>query len=396
MNRVVASLLFIAIAATLMSLVHVYLYRRYVRDVTANAAVRRAGKWAIALLAVAAIVARPLSQWLSTAFSVPATLVALGWMGFATYLFLAALAVDVGRLLVWIPVRIARGQQAPDAPPNPERRRLLVAALPAGAALVSGGGVAGGAFEALSPPRLTEVSVRLRGLPRALDGFTLVQLSDLHVGAVSQRAFVEDLVDRTNALRADLVAITGDLVDGTVEELGAFVAPLSRLASRHGTFFVTGNHDYYSGVGPWVAELERLGVNVLRNRWVRIGDAGGSFDLAGVDDWGVRERAQGGYDLAKAIAGREVDRPSVLLAHQPTNLDAVSRAGISLQLSGHTHGGQMFPATAFARLIWGEQVAGLSKYGDTQVFVSRGCGFVGPPLRVGSPAEIVKIVLLAG
>src|SRR5512140_2112986 len=379
-----------------MSLIHVYLYRRYVRDVTANPAVRRAGKWAVALLAVLAVVARPLTHALSTTFSVPVTLAALGWMGLAIYLFLAALALDVGRLLVWISLRIARQRGHAMAPVDPGRRKLLAAALPVGAALVSGGGVVGGALEAFSPPRLTEVPVRLRGLPRTLDGFTIVQLSDLHVGAVSQRAFVEDLVERANALRPDLVAITGDLVDGKVEQLASFVAPLSRLTSRHGTFFITGNHEYYSGVGPWILELERLGMSVLRNRFVRIGDAGGSFDLAGVDDWSARDSQDGGYDLAKAIQGRVADRPSVLLAHQPTNLEEVSRAGIGLQLSGHTHGGQMFPVTVMARLIWGERVAGLSTYAGTQVFVSRGCGFVGPPMRVGSPAEIVKVVLLAG
>ena len=168
---------------------------------------------------------------------------------------------------------------------------------------------------------------------------------------------------------------------------------LSNLRARYGSFFVTGNHDYYSGDDAWTAFLEGQGVQVLRNRHVSIGDEGGSFDLVGVDDWsGGRRRGKKGYDLEQAIAGRDPDRASVLLAHQPANFDVAARRGIDLQISGHTHGGQIFPMTWLIGFGW-EHAAGHYREGDGQIFVSRGCGFWGPPMRVDSPPEIVKLVL---
>jgi hypothetical protein len=191
-------------------------------------------------------------------------------------------------------------------------------------------------------------------------------------------------------------------VDGTVEQHGGSVAALGALRAPHGAFFVTGNHDYYSGAEPWIEAVKSFGLESLRNRHVRIGDAGASFDLVGVDDWSSRDggdrwtgRAESRYDLNLAVQGRDPDRPSVLLSHQPANLENVSAKRIGLQLSGHTHGGQLFPGTGIARLIWGERTAGLSRQGFTWLYVSRGCGFVGPPMRVGSPPELVKVVLVA-
>jgi predicted MPP superfamily phosphohydrolase len=265
--------------------------------------------------------------------------------------------------------------------------------------VIAGGGLASfGAFRAFSPPRITEVPLRLARLPKALEGFTLVQLSDVHIGPVLKRAFLMELVQRTNQLKPDLISITGDLVDGTPRYLGSAVEALTSLRSKYGTYFVTGNHDYYSGADEWVSVLQGFGIQTLRNRRVEIGDAGGSIDVIGVDDWGAPGLSLGQrhYDLGAAVAGRSIDRASILLAHQPSNFDAVAKEGIDLQLSGHTHGGQTFPATSIASLIWGDRNAGLSKTQDSYLFVSRGCGFVGPPIRLGSPPEIVKIVLTSG
>jgi uncharacterized protein len=259
--------------------------------------------------------------------------------------------------------------------------------------MLSGGVASYGAWRAFHPPEIAEVPVRLPGLPRALDGFSIVQLTDVHVGNLVERRFLEDLVHRTNALRPDLVAITGDLVDGDVPSLGPAVAALSELRSRHGTFFVTGNHDYYSGDSQWTAFLQQIGLQVLRNRHVRIGDSGASFDLIGVDDWGARRGGEG-YDLEAAVAGRDPTRPSVLLAHQPANFEEAVKKGIGLQVSGHTHGGQLFPFTVLVGLGW-EYTAGLYRVGESHIYVSRGCGFWGPPMRVGSPPELVNIVLTA-
>jgi uncharacterized protein len=217
----------------------------------------------------------------------------------------------------------------------------------------------------------------------------------VHVGAIIQTKFLDMLVAEANRAKPDLVAITGDLVDGAPAQLGQYVARLRNLSSKHGTYFCSGNHDYYSGWERWAAALEGMDFTLLRNRHVRIGDAGASFDLLGVEDWGTRFGG-GEYDLDAAMAGRDAERASVLLAHQPANLDVVASRGIGLQLSGHTHGGQIFPGTLIGSAIWGDRNTGLSRHGSTQLYTSRGCGFVGPPMRVGAPPEIVKLVLTSG
>jgi uncharacterized protein len=262
--------------------------------------------------------------------------------------------------------------------------------------------LAGGAITAVyssgrafAASEISEVPVRLPRLPRTLDGLTIVQLTDVHVGPFIGRRFVERLVAQANALAPDLVVITGDLVDGNVPTLGHAVSALGGLRARFGSHFVTGNHEYYSGVGAWVPFLEGLGISVLRNRRVAIGDAGGTFDLVGVDDWsGARRRGGQGYDLEAALRGRDRDRAAVLLAHQPRNFEAAASRGIGLQISGHTHGGQIFPMTALVGLEFAD-TRGLYRHEESHIYVSRGCGFWGPPSRLGSPPEIARLVLTA-
>ncbi|NVJ14489.1 metallophosphoesterase [Myxococcus sp. AM010] len=297
------------------------------------------------------------------------------------------------------PVAMAEGPvgatSASSAPVDVERRRFLARATAGGAVLAAGGVTGFGMWSAFHPPVVNEVAVKLPGLPKALDGFSIVHLSDIHVGPVIRRRFMDELVRRCNALRPDLVCITGDLVDGHVASLAPAVSALSELKSRHGTYFVTGNHEYYWSDAAWAEALERMEVQVLRNRHVRIGDTAASFDLVGVDDWSAGKMGfSQGYDLAAATAGRDSERASVLLAHQPSNWKVAAQEGMGLQLSGHTHGGQFFPFTLAVSAIW-EHDAGLFSEGDRNLYVSRGTGFWGPPLRVGAPPEIVRVTLLA-
>ncbi|MGQ0504558.1 MAG: metallophosphoesterase [Myxococcaceae bacterium] len=305
------------------------------------------------------------------------------------------IALVLNMLLVFVPLEVVQRVRRKLTPEVSEERRVfLTRAIAAGGAVAGGGFTVFGAYRAYEPAQIEEVVVRLRGLPKALEGFTLAHLSDIHIGRVLQRRYLDALVDRTNSLKADLVAITGDLVDGTTQQLGPIVSRLGNLRSKYGTHFVTGNHDYYSGADEWVYELKKLGIRVLRNERVAIGDSAASFDLIGVDDWG-HGGLESDYDLDSAVSGRDDRRASVLLAHQPSNFDVVSEEHrLGLQLSGHTHGGQMFPATLIGQMIWGERNAGLSRHGDSQLFVSRGCGFVGPAQRMGSPPEIAKVILV--
>lgn len=366
-----------------------FVFRRLVVDVTDRPWVKRA----LAGVLIAVYGAVPVLRFWSAEGPPPS---------FASFAVLAVWGLMLNVLMVLLIIEgvrfVRRRVQKPAAPsPAPEdpARRQFLARVGAATALGVGGGLTTyGVYRAMTPPEVTEVAVKLAGLPKALEGFTIVQLSDIHVGAVIQQQFLDMLVSEANRAKPDLVAITGDLVDGSPDALGRYVARLRNLSSRHGTYFCSGNHDYYSGWERWAQALPGFGFNVLRNQRVSIGDAAASFDLLGVDDYGFGGKGRGSeYDLDAAVAGRDPARASVLLAHQPVNLEAVAAERIGLQLSGHTHGGQLFPGTIVGALLWRERNAGLSRHEDTLLYTSRGCGFVGPPMRVGAPPEIVKLVL---
>jgi predicted MPP superfamily phosphohydrolase len=237
-------------------------------------------------------------------------------------------------------------------------------------------------------------TVPLAGLPPALAGFRIVQITDIHVGPTIKQDYLQAIVDRVNALEADVVAITGDLVDGSVAELRAHVAPLAQLRARHGVFFVTGNHEYYSGVHGWVGELRRLGIRVLHNEHEVLQHGGAPLVLAGVPDYGGHHFDPAhASDPAQALRGAPAQATRVLLAHQPRTAPAAAEAGFDLQLSGHTHGGQFLPWGFFVPLQQ-PYTAGLHQLGRLSIYVSRGTGYWGPPKRLGAPSEIAELVLM--
>ena len=251
-----------------------------------------------------------------------------------------------------------------------------------------------GFFMARRVAPVVDIDVPLSGLPAQLEGFTIAQISDMHVGPTIKRNFVEAIVARVNRLHADMVAITGDLVDGSVRELAHHTEPLSRLESRHGTYVVTGNHEYYSGVHAWIRELQRLGTHVLLNEHVVLDHDGARLTVAGVTDFSAHHFDPAHKsDPRAAVEGAPEDTPKVLLAHQPRSASTAAEAGFDLQLSGHTHGGQFWPWNLFVRL---QQpfTAGLNRLGRMWVYISRGTGYWGPPMRFGVPSEITRIRLV--
>jgi predicted MPP superfamily phosphohydrolase len=251
-----------------------------------------------------------------------------------------------------------------------------------------------GFFMARRVAPVVNVDVPVEGLPPALEGFTIAQISDLHVGPTIKRPFVEKVVARVNRLEADMVAITGDLVDGSVRDLAHHTEPLGALVSRHGTYVVTGNHEYYSGAHAWIRELRRLGTRVLLNEHVVIEHDGASIAVAGVTDWSAHHFDPSHRSDPRAAAnGAPANATKVLLAHQPRSAHHAVGAGYHLQLSGHTHGGQFWPWNLFVRL---QQpfTAGLERVGDMWVYISRGTGYWGPPMRFGIPSEITRIRLV--
>ncbi|MET9954573.1 metallophosphoesterase [Streptomyces sp. NPDC006339] len=286
------------------------------------------------------------------------------------------------------------GPQSRPAPAQPQpapalSRRLFVNRLVSGtAAAVAAGTVGYGAYGVLRGPRVKRVTVPLAKLPRGAHGYRIAVVSDIHIGPILGRAHTQRIVDTINATQPDLVAVVGDLVDGTVENLGSAAEPLARLRARDGAFFVTGNHEYFSGADAWVDHVRDLGLRPLRNARTEIG---AGFDLAGVDDVAGESEGQG-PDFVKALGDRDRARTAVLLAHQPIVIDDAVRHGVDLQLSGHTHGGQLWPGNFLAELA-NPTVAGLERYGDTQLYVSRGAGAWGPPVRVGAPSDITVVEL---
>lgn len=246
-----------------------------------------------------------------------------------------------------------------------------------------------GLHNARRTAEVVAVDIPIADLPEALHGFTIAQISDVHVGPTIRRAYVTAIVESVNRLNADMVAVTGDLVDGSVAELAHHVAPLAQLKSRHGTYFVTGNHEYYSGVHAWLRELERLEVRVLLNEHVVLRHEDAVLVVAGVADPSAHHfDPSHRSDPAVAVAGAPSNASvRLLLAHQPRSALAAARAGFHLQLSGHTHGGQFFPWNLLVR--WFEPfAAGLNRLQDLWVYTSRGTGYWGPPKRLGAPSEI--------
>jgi predicted MPP superfamily phosphohydrolase len=233
--------------------------------------------------------------------------------------------------------------------------------------------------------------VQIAGLDRRLAGFRIALFSDAHLGTIRRRSAMEQLVETVNGTEPDMVAVLGDLIDGSVADLGDDVAPLADLQSPYGSFFVTGNHEYYSGAQEWVDYLPDLGVRVLSNERLAIERGGAAFDLAGVTDV-TGEDYSDSPDYEAALAGRSPERPVVLLCHQPVDVGKAVEYGVDLQLSGHTHGGQLWP---FHYIIAAQQgaLSGLSRINDTQLYVTSGAGFWGPPMRVGADPEIVVIEL---
>jgi len=381
---------FLSIALTVVGAWQYYVWTRLVRDPAWPQPYERIATVALVLMIVLPPVAIFGARFMSRSTIGAVSAALYTWFGLAFLLTVTFFAADVARWLVrafsWL-----AGEASPE---DPDRRRLIARGVAGAAGATAAVLGAVSVRSALADVEVQEVGVKLDRLPRALSGLTIVQLTDVHIGPTIGQRFLEHVVDKTNAQKPDAIVITGDLVDGSVASLRSHVEPLAKLRARHGVFFVTGNHEYYSGVDDWLAELERLGVRTLRNERVTLGERAASIDLAGVDDRSAKGFGPGhGPDYAKALGGASPDRELILLAHQPSQIVQAARGGVGLQLSGHTHGGQIWPFGALVRLNQ-PYIAGLHRHDDrTQIYVSRGTGYWGPPMRLFCPAEITKLVL---
>ncbi|GGU35885.1 metallophosphoesterase [Streptomyces lavendofoliae] len=437
--------LVLVVVVGLLGAVHWYVWRRLVRDVTApGGTARRLGTIALVvlpLLSLGALMAGRAGApfWLQRVVSWPGFL----WLALLLYVVLALVVGEAVRPLLRRALDRRGAAREPGAPvaatpvtavpatatpvsaqavsgqavsgtagaparsgapagaaPPEEReaaearevpgpsRRLFVSRVVGGAAAAAALGTVGyGTYGVLRGPRVKRVTVPLAKLARGVHGYRIAVVSDIHLGPILGRAHTQRIVDAINATQPDLVAVVGDLVDGSVEDLGPAAEPLARLRARDGSFFVTGNHEYFSGAQEWVDHVRELGLRPLRNERVEIA----GFDLAGVNDV-AGENYGDGPDFAAALGDRDRARAAVLLAHQPVVIHDAVAHGVDLQLSGHTHGGQLWPGNFLAELA-NPTVAGLERYGDTQLYVSRGAGAWGPPVRVGAPSDITLVEL---
>ncbi|MBL8680568.1 MAG: metallophosphoesterase [Myxococcales bacterium] len=364
---------------------HYYLWARLVRDAALPAPYGTIATVALVLLALSIPVTMIAFRMLPREAMKPLAWTAFLWMGTMFLLFVSTAGADLARKVI--------ATLAGDSLADPAKRLSLARASAALAALVGAGLSLSGIVSAAQKTGVKPLRIVLPKLSARMSGYKIVQLTDVHIGPTLDRTFLERVVASVNAESPDLVVITGDLVDGSVAQLGDHVRPLADLRARDGVYFVTGNHEYYSGADDWLAYLRTLGVKPLRNERVRIGGDDG-FDLAGVDDASAHQfGGDHGADYERALGGRDDSRPVVLLAHQPRQVTKAERYAPDLVLSGHTHGGQIAPIHFLVKLQQ-PYVAGLYQHGGTQVYVSRGTGYWGPPMRLAAPAEITKIELV--
>ena len=384
LSRLAGLLVFLSIIVSVLGGGHYYIARRLVLDLDLAGGLQTGLIALIGALAATMILQPIAERTIRSPAARPLGWIASVWMGSA---FVLLVLLGLGDLGLWISQALGILDQDVGAT---ELARLRAVGTLGVAALT----VVYGMRKALIVPRIKRVEVPLARWPAELDGFRIAQISDVHIGPLLGKGFAQAVTNRVNHMQPDVIAVTGDLVDGSVDKLMHEVAPFGNMKSRYGTYFVTGNHDHYSGANAWASAVTRLGMRTLRNERVTIEHNGGRFELAGVDDhrgdWvnGSRE------DLDAALGGRDPDIPVILLAHDPTTFRAAPRYAVDLQISGHTHGGQIFPFHVPVRLAttW---LAGLYERGLSKLYVSRGTGFWGPPMRIGAPPEITELVLRA-
>ena len=366
-------------AIAVVAALHLYIGARLLPDL--NSGALAIGVGAVLLLCSAVLI--PLSM--STRSLRQPLADRIAWIGFIcmgafSTFFVITLVRDLALLIAW---GVASPQMAAI------RHVSAIAAVALGFAITFVGFV-----NARRRARVKETQVPIENLPADLHGFAIVQISDVHVGATIKRGYVEAIVAAVNDLSPDAIAITVDVVDGTVRDLAEHVAPLAQLRARHGTYLVTGNHEYYSGEAQWTREFRRLGLQVLLNEHVALNHGAATLVIAGVTDYTAHHfNPNHRSDPERALLGAPAAHAKVLLAHQPRSAAAAAAAGFHLQLSGHTHGGQFWPWNHFVRFQQ-PYTAGLHRLSQLWIYISRGTGYWGPPKRFGAPSEISLIRLV--
>ena len=400
---------FLAVVVTIWTGLHLYVGQRLITAAKLSEPYTKLG-WALLLAhLIFGMVMTALSR---SSVALPAhdllNMVHYTLMGAFALLFGLVVMRDLAELVLTIIQRVSARVAAPSAssstaPPSPRhdspllnRRSFITGASSAGLLVTTAAGASFGFREARRVPGVEHVKLKVPGLHPDLEGFRIVQISDLHIGPTLKRDFLHMVVDRVNELTPDVVALTGDMVDGHVQALRPELADLQRVMATHGTFYVLGNHEYYWDGGAWAIEGERMGMRTLLNAHQVVKHRGAKVLVAGVTDYSQGRRGGAAASPTEAIRGAPPTDFRLLLAHQPRGTDEAAAVGFDLQLSGHTHGGQFFPWSFFVGLAH-KFSRGLHKITaesrNMWLYVSRGTGYWGPPLRLGAPSEITLIEL---
>ncbi len=389
MHRTLYMTIFALVMTIFVSLAHYYLWRRLVRDTGLRGPLKIVLTGLTVVLGLSLPAGMILGHVISSGIARSLRLVPFFWLGAMALLLVVTALFDLVRASATVVRKVSGNPIAPE-------RRIFISRLVAGGAVLTAGSLAGAAaIQGKAAPKLRQRTIKLTHLPKAVNGFKIIQLTDLHIGSTLHMRWLEKVVEQTNARRPDLVVITGDLVDGDVDGLSIELSSLRSLVAPHGVFFVTGNHEYYSGADEWIPVIESLGITVLRNEHSIIGDERGAFALLGVDDYNAARMLKGhGPDIEKALKNVPEGMETVLLAHQPREIFRAAEKNIGLMLSGHTHGGQIWPITHLVGLQQPYN-RGLFAHpgGRTQIYVSQGTGFWGPPMRLGTENELTEIIL---
>ncbi|MCI5209119.1 MAG: metallophosphoesterase [Candidatus Electrothrix sp. ATG2] len=381
---------FLLVVLGVHAFMHYYFWRRMVKDPGFRRPAQHIGTASTIILFLLLPTSRILAKQFSFQQVFPLLWFAYLWLGILMLFFFFFLFSDILKVFLYASRRLfSNKQQVPD----PNRRRFLAQSLASSASVLVLGTSGFGIKKCIDPPTVNRLPIKISGLPSAFQGFSIVQISDIHIGAMSMRTELAEIVAIVNSLQPDIIAITGDLVDGNAAELANELAPLAGLKARHGVFFVTGNHEYYSGVEKWLPEIEQLGITILNNARTEIVHGNEKIILAGVTDHQAGKFGEEhAPDYEKTLGGILATRKVILLAHQPRAVEKAARYGVDLVLSGHMHGGQIWP---FRYLVPLQQpyIKGFYQQDNTLLYVNQGTGYWGPPMRVGTYKEISQFIL---
>ena len=377
------------VAGTFLALVTFWLHRRLVRAPGLRGRAAIAANTALGVLLVVALIGAQSGTSLDPRWARPFGFLGWTWLAVVLYLVLGTLLIGIVSLAARAVRRFRRDAAHP---PDSSRRRALQVAT--GALTVAAVAAVGYGTVEAARPQLVHTRIPLRRLPAGFDGLRVALVTDLHVGPSRGREFTRRAVDLVNAQRPDLIVLGGDLTDGTIALVGPDLAPLADLRAPLGVYGVSGNHEYYADDAmSWLDFWETLGVRTLRNERVTLERGGDAIDLAGIHDYSAP--APNDADLTAALQDRDPERFVLLAAHQPRHVFEAREHGIDLQLSGHTHGGQMWPL-GYVVPLQQPTVTGLDRFGDTLVYTSRGTGAWGPPVRIATPPEVAILELTVG